>query len=302
MEKREMNRRTFIRTMAGSAAAAPVLWAAPARKIQIGCTGLIWGATPRTPENLEQALTDMSSLGFHKFETWASVIADWDAKDKAQELIARYKVPLVSGFMGINAHDPLMRKKSIEQVVQWGKTIRKYGATFAVVNAGGVKREGFNFKEHRSNIVAALNEHGMALNDVGLAAGLHQHTGSAVDVPEEVYAVMEAVDTRYMKFAPDVGQLQKAGGDSAKIIRDFKNIVAHMHLKDYVGGEHFQGYCPLGQGKVDLAGILDTMEKANPKANIMVELDGSKGQPYTPRETAEISTTYLKKLGYKFRA
>ena len=74
-----------------------------------------------------------------------------------------------------------------------------------------------------------------------------------------------------------------------------------MHLKDYKGWEHFQGYCPLGEGKVDLKGILDTMEDANPKAGIMHELDGSANQPYTPRETAERSKAYLQKLGYEFQ-
>ena len=110
--------------------------------------------------------------------------------------------------------------------------------TFAVVNAGGVKREAFNFKEARPNIVTGLNEHGKALADIGLASGLHQHTGSAVDTPDEVYAVMEAVDSKVMKFAPDTGQLQKAGGDAAKIVKDFRSITAHMHLKDYKGWEH----------------------------------------------------------------
>jgi hypothetical protein len=40
------------------------------------------------------------------------------------------------------------------------------------------------------------------------------------------------------------------------------------------------------------------MEQANPKANIMHELDGSRNMPYTARQTAEISKWYLQKLGY----
>ena len=61
-----------------------------------------------------------------------------------------------------------------------------------------------------------------------------------------------------------------------------------------------QGYCPLGEGKVDLKSILETMEETNPNANIMHELDGSANAPYTPRETAERSKAYLKTLGYEF--
>jgi inosose dehydratase len=112
---------------------------------------------------------------------------------------------------------------------------------------------------------------------------------------------MEAVNTKHLKFAPDVGQLQKGGAEAAKVVKDFLSLTVHMHLKDYSGGEHFAGYCPLGQGKVDITAILDMVEGANPRANIMVELDPSPKQPMTPLETAQISKVYLQKLGYGFR-
>lgn len=300
-----MNRRTFSKTVAmavASGALAPQnLWAAQARKLKIGITGLIFRATPGEPQNLEQALKDMSELGYHSFETWGSVLEHHDKAGTLGAMIQKYGIPLRSAFMGVNVHDPSALKDSIAQVVRWGQVLKKHGGTFAVVNAGGVKREVFSFTEARPHIVTGLNEHGKALADIGLAAGLHQHTGSAVDTPDEVYAVMEAVDTKVMKFAPDTGQLQKAGGDAAKMVKDFKSIVAHMHLKDYKGWEHFQGYCPLGEGKVDLKSILETMEETNPNANIMHELDGSGNAPYTPRETAARSKAYLQTLGYEFR-
>jgi inosose dehydratase len=300
-----MNRRTFSKTVAmaiagGAISARP--WAAAPKKLKIGITGLIFRATPNTPENLEEALKHMSELGYHWFETWGSVLEHHDKAGALGAMIEKYGIPLRSAFMGVNVHDPSKLKESIDQVVRWGRVVKNHGGSFAVVNAGGVKREAFDFKAARPHIISGLNDHGKALNDIGLGAGLHQHTGSAVDTPEEVYAVMENVDGKHMKFAPDTGQLQKAGGDAAKIVKDFKSIVVHMHLKDYKGWEHFQGYCPLGEGKVDIKGILDTMEEANPQANIMHELDGSQNQPYTPRQTAEISKAYLQKLGYEFRA
>jgi inosose dehydratase len=305
---RSTGRRTFCASaalgLAGAVAArlAPEALAAPPRRLKIGCTGLVWGATPRTPERLEQAVGDIASLGFHAFETWGSVMADLDARGTLAPLLERHGLPFRSAFMGVNVHDPSKLAESLERVIAWGKVTRKYGGTFAVVNAGGVDRASFDFKAARVRIVAGLNDHGKALNDLGLGAGLHQHTGSAVDTRDEVYAVMEAVDSRYMRFAPDVGQLQKAGADAAQVVKDFLPIVVHMHLKDYSGGEHFVGYCPLGQGKVNLTGILDMMDGAHPDANVMVELDGSPNQPYTPRQTAEISKTFLESLGYAFRA
>jgi inosose dehydratase len=170
-----------------------------------------------------------------------------------------------------------------------------------VLAPGGMKREGYDFQAHKANIIATLNESAKAVNDVGLDTGLHQHTGTCIETRDEVYAVMEAADTRHLKFAPDVGQLQKGGSDAAKVVKDFLPLVRHMHLKDWVGWEHFVGYCPLGQGKVDLKAILDMVEENNLKANIMVELDPSANQPMTALETAKIAKGYLQKLGYKFR-
>ena len=297
-----MNRRVFAKSLVAGlgAAALPSLAGAQPRKQQIGCTALVWGALPRTPENFEAALRDMAALGYHKAETFASIVEDWDKKGTLRDLLAKHPVPLVSAYSTVKLTDTSTRQDDLAELIRRGKILKQYGGRFMVLAPNSVKREGYNFAENKATIVASLNEYAKAMNDVGLGAGLHQHTGTAVETRDETYAVMESVDTRHCKFAPDVGQLQKGGADAAKVIKDFLPITVHMHLKDFVGGEHMAGYCPLGLGKVDLKAILDMME-GHPDANVMHELDGSAKMPYTPHETASISRTYLQKLGYTFK-
>jgi inosose dehydratase len=278
--------------------AAPQGQAAGPKQLRIGCTSLVWGVFPKAGDALETAVRDMSELGYKGWETFGQVLEDWDNKGTLDKLISQYKIPLVSGYAPLNVIDPAVRKNQIEMIVRWGKILRKHNASFLVIEAGGAKRTGYDFAAHRANIVAALNDYAKALADVGVGSGLHQHTGTAIETRDEVYAVMESVDTRLFKFAPDLGQLQKGGADAAKVIKDFASITVHMHLKDFVNGPHMGGYSPLGIGLVDLKSILETMEQANPKANIMHELDPSRNMPYTPRQTAEISKWYLQKLGY----
>ena len=299
-----MDRRTFTRTILAGVGAAAIpefgFAQASAKKLKIGITMLIWGAVPRTPEHLEPALKDASELGYHSFETFAAILEDYDKKGTLQALLDRHPIPLKSAYVTVNVTDPSQRKQQIETLQRYATVLKKYGGTYLVQSCNG-PRKGYVFAEHKANIIAALNDYGKAVNDMGLGTGLHQHTGTAVETREETYDVMNAVDTRYMHFAPDIGQAQKGGTDAAQLVKDFAKIIDHMHLKDFKGWEHMGGYSPLGEGKVELQSVLETMEKANPNANIMHELDGSAGMPYSARQTAEISRKYVQSLGYSFR-
>jgi inosose dehydratase len=297
-----MNRRDFSKTLAlgvGATAAA-----ATPRTLKIGHTCITWGTFPTGWEGsatLDAAMRDISSLGYYGFETFPENLEDWDKKGELQGLIDKYRLPLTSGYIRIQVTDSTKAKASLENVIRYGKLIKQYGGRFAVIQVNSLKRDNYDFKVYRDAIVSGLNDSAKALNDIGLGAGLHQHTGTAIETRDEVYYTMETCDTRYLKFAPDVGQLQKGGADAAKTVKDFVAITRHMHLKDYKGWEHYAGYCPLGMGQVDVPTILNTLEDGHQQVNVMVELDQSKNAPMAPLETATVSKAYLEKLGYQFR-
>ena len=85
------------------------------------------------------------------------------------------------------------------------------------------------------------------------------------------------------------------------MVKDFLPLVQHMHLKDYVGGPNYLGYCPLGEGKVDIPAILNMMEGRKTDGLIMVELDSPPPQPAPALENAKIAKAYLEKQGISFR-
>ena len=204
-----MNRRAFSRAVAGGlgAAALAPLHGAESRRLKIGYTCITWGAFPRGGEamaTLEPAVRDISSLGFHGFETFPEILEDWDSRGALSALIDRHGLPLTSGYIRTNLTDPAQKKESLATVIRLAKVIKKYGGTFGVLAPNSVKREGYDFQANKANIIAGLNDSAMAVNDVGLGAGLHQHTGTCIETRDEVYAVMEGANTRYLKFAPDV--------------------------------------------------------------------------------------------------
>jgi inosose dehydratase len=296
-----VDRRTFTKTIAVALAGAAVqrLAAQKTRRLKVGHTGITWGFSPA---DAEMAIKDVGSLGYHGYESFGNVLESWEAKGGLDKLLESAQLPLRSAYCPVNLTDPALRKTEIVKMVRWAGLIKKCGGTVAVIGPNNVKKSEWAFADHKADIVDALNEIGKALDDVGVVGALHQHTGTCVETRDETYAVMEAVDTRYVKFGPDIGQLQKAGSDPLKVIKDFLPAVRHVHLKDYDGGEHYLGYCPLGQGKVDLAGVVDLLESSGNDLMIMAELDPSPNMPLSPLEAARIDKASLQKLGYLFRS
>lgn len=317
-----LDRRHFLKTAAMSAA-SPAL-AQRKRNLKIGHTGITWlqPPPPRPPSTdgapsapapgrggprrvdpvyIEGIFKDISSLGFFGLELFSFQIQGMEASGGLASLVEKYNLPLISAYGGPNLMDTAQRRDNIAQAMEWGKLLKKYGGKVVTIGPNGVRRDSYDFREHKNEIVATLNEYGKALADIGLTGCLHQHTGTCIESRDETYAVMEAVDTRYIKFGPDIGQLQKGGSDPVQVVKEFLPVVNHMHLKDYSGGEHFAGYCPLGQGKVNIPAILDMMDGRTLAGMIMVELDGTPRMPITALETATIAKTYLEKQGVAFR-
>jgi inosose dehydratase len=301
--EQKMSRRAVTKSLLLGAAAAvlptPML-GSKRRHVQIGHTGITW-----RNDQVEQAITDISALGFYGFETFGQVLEKWEAQGGLGRVLEQHHLPLVSGYCTLNLTDPSKRQESIDTAVKWGRIIKKYGGRVSVIGPNPVQREGYDFAAHKADIVLTLNEASKAICDLGLTAALHQHTGTCVESRDETYAVLDAVDTRYVKFGPDIGQLTKGGSDAVQVVKDFLSLVQHMHLKDYNGKDpHLLGYCPLGQGEVNIPAILDLMEGRKISGMINGELDNDpkNPSPTPPLELVRQSKTYLEKIGVKFRA
>jgi inosose dehydratase len=297
----DISRRQFTKTLAVglAAAAVPLAGAQKPRKLRCGHTGITWGFGAA---DAERAIKDVAALGFHGYESFGSVLDAWETKGGLDTLLNAAKLPLRSAYCPVNLTVGAERGAEIEKIVRWGRLIRKCGGSVAVIGPNNVKRAEFTFADHKATIVATLNEIGKALDGIGVIGALHQHTDTCVETRDETYAVMEAVDTRYVKFGPDVGQLQKGGADPVRVVKDFLPAIHHVHMKDFDGGPHYLGYCPLGQGKVDIAAICDLLEGAGHDIMVMAELDPTKGMPLAPLDAARVNRDALQKLGYAFKA
>ena len=302
MSNQMVNRRGFLKFAALGMAAAALpasLSAKKKRNIQIGHTGITW------PNDVPQAITDIGNLGFYGFETFGDVLTKYESQGGLEPMLEQHHLPLISGYCTVNLTDSEKRKDEMEKAVAWARLIKKYNGRIFVLGPNQVKRADYDFAAHKANIVATLNETAKAVTDQGLTPVLHQHTGTCVESRDETYAVLDAVDTRVLKFGPDIGQLTKGGSDAVQVVKDYLPLVQHMHLKDYNGVDpHLLGYCPLGEGKVNIPAILDLMAGRKIHGMVMGELDNDPKDlsPTPPVDLVKKSKVYLETLGVTFRA
>ncbi len=105
--------------------------------------------------------------------------------------------------------------------MNWCGLIKKANGRIFVLGPNQVPRQTYDFAGNKANIISMLNEVAKTVVDQGLTPVLHQHTGTCIESRDETYAVLNAVDTRYLKFGPDVGQLTRGGQDALKVVEDF---------------------------------------------------------------------------------
>ena len=270
---------------------------------RIGHTGITWGYSA---DNAPDAIRDVGALGFHGFESFGTVLEAWQARGGLQAALAAARVPLIGAYCPMLLMDPGKRAAEVQKVQRWGRLISSYGGRIAVIGPDNVDRQAFEFAAHRGAIVATLNDIGMALADVGVIAALHQHSGSCITTRDETWAVMDAVNTRYVKLCPDTGELLSAGIDPLAVVRRFGEIIAHVHVKDYDGGAHHDGYTAVGLGKVNVSAIMNALEKLPGEFMVMAELNPdaaeNRADAATPRRLAMQSRRAFEALGYRFRA
>jgi inosose dehydratase len=119
----------------------------------------------------------------------------------------------------------------------------------------------------------------------GVAAVFHHHTATHFESPDEIAAFVEGTD---VPLCFDTGHCAVGGGDPLELARAFASRIGHLHLKDVdpvllervragelsVEAAWDSGlFCPMGEGMVDIHGVLALPELQEFDGWIVLEQD-----------------------------
>ena len=264
-----------------------------------GHTGITW---PNEP--IEEKIADTADAGFASFETFGHVVAQYPGGASAfRELLARHSLTYSASYCSRTYIDAARAEDDIAQVMEWARVSRDVGADTVVVSCGRREKPHYDTDEYLG-LARTLNALGARIRDeLGLQTSLHPHTGTPVETPDEIAMVVEALDPRACGFGPDTGQIAQAGGDAVEIVTRYRQVVNHVHVKDYGGTAvthdsdgklltdptGYVGYEPIGLGVIDFAQMFRALREVGYKGWLNVELDGTSRAPRPPREAASLS-------------
>lgn len=260
-------------------------------EIQFGYAAITWGG------NDEQAIEDISALGYPGIQLRANVLAKYAEQPSAlRDALAQHHLTFVALSSGNVSVDPALQAATIDQHVAHAKFLRDAGGLYLQliderpkgwpVDATNIKRLG-----------SLLTEIGKRTADVGIPVAYHPHMGSIGEKPNDADAVLETSDPRYVRLLLDVAHYQVGGGDPAAAIRKYKDRLLLLHIKDArrpirESGPSYE-FVELGRGSVDLPGVFAALRDVKFHGWAIVELDSVPDNARTPKESAAISKRYL---------
>jgi inosose dehydratase len=262
------------RPVAARIAGAPISWGV--------CEVPGWGYQM----GVRRVLGEMSALGLSATEFGPPGFLPDEPEARAGQL-AEYGLRAVGGFLPEVLHDP-----DRDPMTALDGFIDACVASRAdvVVLAAASGSDGYDERPTLDDLgwktlLANLDRLADRAHARGVELALHPHVGTMVESGDDVDRVLEGAS---VPLCVDTGHMFVGGGDPTAVTRRAPDRVRHVHLKDVDGdvaarvlagdlafGDAVRAgvFRPLGDGDVDIAGLVQTLESAGYQGWYVLEQD-----------------------------
>jgi inosose dehydratase len=289
--------------LSGRIAGAPITWGVD------GSPG--WGHLMAR----DRVMAEMAQVGLTATEIGPDGYLPRDPGE-LREYMSRYGLQVVGGFVPAVLHRQDRFEAGWEYFERAVGQLAACGAEVLVLGAAS-HLDGYDTpvvmdETEWATLFANLRRLQDLVNASGLSTALHPHWGMAIAGDPEVRRLLDSSD---VDLCLDTGHLYVAGADAVDIARLAAGRVVHVHLKDVDGalaqrvrsGETtfkqatLDGmFTAVGDGDVDIAGVIDVLEASGFDGWYVLEQDVSLvADPVAgegPIVDAEKSVRYLEAL------
>jgi inosose dehydratase len=297
-----VTRREFLGTLGAAAATAAAASSstvsglsrtvgAAAPSMRFGYAAITWGNA------LDQAMDDIAGVGFRAIQLRGEAFTQFsDRPAELRDRLERHKLTFAVLSSGNLSIEPAREQEMIALHLQHARFLRDAGGKYLQIIDERPKGRAVTSDDYR-RLGRLLSELGKRTADLGVPVVYHHHMNSTGEKPQEVRAVLDAADPRSVRLLFDVAHFQQGGGDPVAAIREYREWIDVVHLKDVrpaaAGGANGYEFVELGRGRVDLPGVFTALRDIAFAKWSIVELDRVPDPGRTPKESAEINKQYL---------
>jgi inosose dehydratase len=296
-----VTRRQFLTTIGVAAAASHVVSGfsrtATDPSMHFGYAAITWGS------DIVKAMADISAVGFKAIQLRGEAFAQYGDKPKElRALLERHQLTFAVLSSGNLSIDPAREQEMLSLHVKHAQFVRDAGGKYLQVIDERPKDRAVVADDYR-RLGRLMTELGKRTAGIGVPLVYHHHMNSTGEKPPEVRAVLDAADRKHVRLLFDVAHYQQGGGDPVAAIREYREWIDVVHLKDVraggagraggPGGSSPYEFVELGRGRVDLPGVFAALRDIKYDKWAIVELDRVPDPGRTPKESAEMNKRYL---------
>ena len=242
-------------------------WFAEA-SMRVGYAAITWGGDD------ERAIREIAEAGFTAVQVRGSAFERYGkAPNELKDLLARHRLTfavLSSGNLGI---DPASETSELARHVDHAKFLRAVGGRTLQIIDERPKRA--LVAADYARLGRLLTAVGRRTAELGVETVYHHHMNSIGEKPDEVDAVLDTVDPKFVGILFDIAHYQQGGGDPVAAIRRYRGRIKVVHLKDVRAIDKAPGYewVELGRGRVDVKGCVAALKENGFNGWAIIELD-----------------------------
>ncbi len=296
-----VTRREILKTMALSAPAVIARLGGArlgaAASIQFGYAAITWGNDYMT------AIDEIAAAGFRGVQLRSSdgLLDRFGTKPAAlRDLLAQKHLAFPVFSSGNLSIDPAREREMIDLHTSHARFVRDAGGRYLQVIDERPKDRAVGAGDYRRT-GQLLTELAKRVRDAGATMVYHHHMNSTGEKPHEIAAILDAADRQHVRLLFDTAHFQQGGGDPASAIRQYREWIEVLHLKDVrntpaatsAAGSGGYQFVEMGRGRVDLPGVFTALNAINFTGWAVVELDRVPDAGRSPKESAEINRRYL---------
>jgi inosose dehydratase len=258
--------------------------------MKVGINVWTWGT--KSKEQFEQALKEVSDIGYKAIENIATVVSLYDdSPDEFDSLMARYGLEFVCGYHHLT--DDF--KSDYAKAERYMRFFKGHGIPTMNIQAPARPKNGPTEKA-LADAAEIISQIGRLANKHGVTLCLHPHYGTNVERADELAYMVKNLDPSLVSLTLDTGHTVLGGMDPASAFSQYADRVRYVHMKDIMpvtdpSQPWWSWFRELGRGTVNLPEVVNILKNAGFDGVLCVEMDKPRVCGY---KSAAISRQYIR--------